>query len=201
MPDYEFRLWNEDNSPMVHSFVRSAYSAGKYAFVADYVRFWALYNFGGIYLDTDMYVIRDFSPLLETNFFGGWETPMATPAELRNDADCNISCGVLGARAFGVEIKEILDEYDKLLFSEDDRDKLVVPRIITPILMKHKESITIYPYDYFYPLPFYNRFEKDKMHYNTLNTYAVHLWNLSWVPLWEQYLSRLIRRVKKIFNK
>ena len=41
-PDYEFYLWNETNSPMDVAFVKEAYSAKKYAFVSDYVRFWAL---------------------------------------------------------------------------------------------------------------------------------------------------------------
>ena len=76
LSDYEFCFWNEQtcatyaeqhhlSNPMEHPFVQSAYKAQKYAFVADYVRFWALYHIGGIYLDTDMYVLRSFTPLLQ----------------------------------------------------------------------------------------------------------------------------------------
>lgn len=47
-PDYEIREWNEDNSPMDIRWMRDAYKHRKYAFVADYARFYALYNEGGV---------------------------------------------------------------------------------------------------------------------------------------------------------
>lgn len=60
LPDYEFKLWNEDtfNINEATSFVREAYEAKYYAFVSDYVRFYVLKEFGGIYLDTDVEVLR-----------------------------------------------------------------------------------------------------------------------------------------------
>ena len=72
LPEYEIILWNEENSPMKIPFVRDAYKAKKYAFVADYVRIWAVYTYGGIYMDTDMLVIRPMGELLEKLelFFG-----------------------------------------------------------------------------------------------------------------------------------
>ena len=65
LPDYEIMLWNEASFDITSSqYVRAAYSAGKYAFVSDYVRLWALKQYGGIYFDTDMEVTRNFSHLL-----------------------------------------------------------------------------------------------------------------------------------------
>lgn len=74
MPDYELKLWNEDNFD-VNSipFVAQAYQEKKWAFVADYVRFYALYNEGGIYLDTDVEVFKRLDPFLHNPFFAGTE--------------------------------------------------------------------------------------------------------------------------------
>lgn len=204
MPDYEFCLWNEQNSPMEHPFVHSAYKAKKYAFVADYVRFWALYNYGGVYLDTDMYVLRNFDDLLNTRFFCAWELPSTiettedTPS--RKDWKNTISCGALGACALRVEVKAILDEYDSMVFDAENLDSYIVPRIITPILVKHKEKITIYPYDYFYAHPFSNRMEHNFIKYATNNTYAIHLWEMSWLPWYKKLLRQIIIDIKVIIR-
>ena len=190
MPDYEFHLWNEQNSPMEHPYVQLAYKAKKYAFVADYVRFWALYNYGGIYLDTDMYVLRSFNPLLDAIFFCGKELPQSD----------TISCGVLGACFLCAETQRILDVYDRLLFDENRLDDYIVPRIITPILMKHKENITIYPYDYFYAFPFSKRMERDFMKYCTGNSYAMHLWEISWYPWYKKIIRQVVIEIKRLLR-
>lgn len=76
-PDYELVLWNE-NSFDINStnFVRQAYSQNAYAFVSDYVRAYALYSFGGIYLDTDFEILNDeFKYIVENNYpLLGFET-------------------------------------------------------------------------------------------------------------------------------
>ena len=65
MPDYEYKLWNEDNFD-VNSvpYVKEAYEARKFAFVTDYVRLYALYTEGGIYMDTDVEVLKPYDDLL-----------------------------------------------------------------------------------------------------------------------------------------
>lgn len=206
--DYEFCLWNEDScaayaaahnlpNPMEHPFVKGAYVAKKYAFVADYVRFWALYHCGGVYLDTDMYVVRSFDDLLDAEFFCGWET-----AEGNADTEVEriVSCGALGACALGACARDILAKYDTLEFDENRLDKFIVPRIITPIILQHSEA-AIYPYDYFYPLPYNERFVWQKMKYNTSNTYAVHLWDISWGKWQAKMRDQLMFILKKILRK
>ena len=129
LSDYEFCFWNEQTcatyaaehhlpNPMEHPFVQSAYRVQKYAFVADYVRFWALYHIGGIYLDTDMYVLRPFDALLQAQFFCGWETATEDAAGQCTPAatDSTVSCGALGACALGACARDILNRYDELLF-------------------------------------------------------------------------------------
>ena len=207
MPDYELMLWNEQNSPMDHPFVRSAYEAKKYAFVADYVRFWALYNYGGVYLDTDMYVLKSFDDLLDAKFFGGWETPMSATTDNASapKAEGTVSCGALGACALGacalgVETKEILDKYDSMVFDVKNLDSYIIPRVITPILLKHKDEIKIYPYDYFYAFPFDKRMEHDFMKYATENSYAMHLWDLSWYPWYKKIIRQIVIEIKKLLR-
>lgn len=93
LPEYEFRLWNEDTFDLENActFVREAYENRQYAFVADYVRFYALYNYGGIYLDTDVELINSIpDSILNDNLVlvlddGGYisgSTIMSTPKSL-----------------------------------------------------------------------------------------------------------------------
>lgn len=188
-PDYEFYLWNESNSPMHETFVQEAYTAKKYAFVSDYVRFWALLKHGGIYMDTDMYVIKSMNNLLENSCFFGFET----------SENKVLSCGVIGCEVNNEFIKLIIDKYHVLHFSVSELHNLVLPRVITPIYEKfeNKNYIKIYPYDYFYPFPYEKRDEiANFMDFATKNTYAIHLWNLSWVSSFDKIVSKIIKSVK-----
>ena len=65
LPDYEFRLWDTARFD-VHSlpWTKEAFEAKKYAFAADYIRLYALYQFGGIYLDSDVLLYKSFDDLL-----------------------------------------------------------------------------------------------------------------------------------------
>lgn len=205
LSDYEFCLWNEETcanyaaahnlpNPMEHPFVVGAYAAKKYAFVADYVRFWALYHCGGVYLDTDMYVVRGFDDLLDAEFFCGWETAEGTAD---TEVERIVSCGALGACALGACAREILAKYDTLTFDANHLDKFIVPRIITPIIIKQSDA-RIYEYDYFYPFPFAKRMEKDFMRYKTDATYAIHLWDISWYPWYKKIIRQIVIEIKKI---
>lgn len=74
MPEYEIKEWNEDNFDInINNYVYEAYMAKKYAFVSDYARLFALYTEGGIYLDTDIEVLKSFDDLLYNKSFVGWE--------------------------------------------------------------------------------------------------------------------------------
>ena len=205
LSDYEFCLWNEDScaayaaahnlpNPMEHPFVKGAYTARKYAFVADYVRFWALYHCGGVYLDTDMYVVKSFDDLLDAEFFCGWETAEGTAD---TEVERIVSCGALGACALGACARDILAKYDTLTFDADHLDKFVVPRIITPIVLL-QENIVIYPYDYFYPFPYEKRQETNFIRYQTKFTYVIHLWDLSWKPWYQRWMGNIVRIYKTI---
>ena len=68
LPDYEFMLWNFDTFDIDESiWVKEAFENKKYAFAADYIRLFAVYNYGGIYLDKDVELLKSFDPFLELN--------------------------------------------------------------------------------------------------------------------------------------
>ena len=81
MPDYEFILWDTHKFDINSvPFVKQAYDAGKFATAADYIRLYAIYNDGGIYFDTDVYVLKKFDDLLSYNFFSSLERDLETVA-------------------------------------------------------------------------------------------------------------------------
>lgn len=73
LPDYEILVWTKDNYDLtVNAWVKEAYSAKKYAFVSDFARFDLLYRYGGIYLDTDIEILKNLDPLLHHKAFAGF---------------------------------------------------------------------------------------------------------------------------------
>jgi len=194
LDSYEIVLWNEENSPLQVPFVVQAYNAQKYAFVSDYVRFWALFRYGGIYFDTDMYVVKSFDNLLENKCFFGWETSESK----------SISCGVIGAEPGHPFILSILDYYKSLNFSKGLLSDFIVPRIVS-ICYEHytlKEEIEILPYHYFYSFPYSEKENVKKfMNYCTDDSYAIHLWNISWGKTLHKFRDKIIYYSQRFYKK
>ena len=108
-PDFEIIEWNEDNFDVnCNDYVREAYESKKYAFVTDYVRLYVLYNYGGIYMDTDVEVLKPLDPFLEHPAFSGFENNDSVPT------------GIMAARKKNKWIKDLLNEYNDLKFIKED---------------------------------------------------------------------------------
>ena len=74
-PNYQIMVWNENNFDVnICDYTKEAYEAKQYAFVSDYVRLYALYNYGGIYFDTDYEVFKNFEDLLTADLTLGFES-------------------------------------------------------------------------------------------------------------------------------
>ena len=180
-PDAKIIEWNESNYD-VHKnpYIAEAYEQGKYAFVADYMRFDILYNQGGVYMDTDVELLKDIEPLTKESFMGFERDGEVAPGLIMN--------------AFGGEalIKEILDYYDAQ--ESFTTDKTVVD-ITTEILVKHglkqdgtKQTVAgfiIYPTEYFNPKG--GDYGKEKI---TENTYSIHHYEASWKSPLDQLIMR-----------
>lgn len=188
--EWEYKLWSEDNLPdevMRHSYVLHMYSQKKWAFVSDYIRFWILERKGGIYLDTDTEVLKDFEDLLEHGAFFG------------KTKDSMTAAGVIGAVPGHQCIKDVLSVYDKDVNPSVGRTS---PHTVTKVLRDNNyEDVVVYDYQYFNPCD-----DGEKCTPNKLKlAYANNHWAESWVPYASiRKLLRkfgLIRIYKKIISK
>ncbi len=175
LPDYELKLWNETNSPMEHRYVQKMYQQKKWAFVADYIRFFVLEREGGIYLDTDTEVLKSFNDLLNQGAFFGQTKDGVTAA------------GVIGAVPQAPVIKDILSVYD----SDTKYDTVrTSPRTVTEVLTaKSYAEVIVYGYQYFNPCDDGEECTADKLKL----AYTKNHWAESWVPV--ANFRKILRRV------
>lgn len=180
LPEYEIKEWNESNFDInINNFVYEAYNGKKWAFVSDYCRLWVLYNYGGIYLDTDMEVIKPLDGLLENTAFGGIE-------ETENIKHINMA--IWGCKKKDRFIECVLNKYNNMNFLDykDDLFKLAIPHIITETAIemgidknklegKFFNETCIYPKMYFYPKA--HSWEEVKI---SKETYTIHHYDGSW---------------------
>ena len=181
MPTWQFKLWSEDNFDIASApqYVREAYEAKKYAFVSDYVRLWALEQEGGVYLDTDVEVLRSFGPLLNDTAFIGLEESLALLPG---------TC-VMGCEAHCQWVKDMIATYEdaKFLLEDGSMDMTTnVQRLGQKMVedgLQHKREmqylpqwgLRIYTHDYFSPITSTRVMRKSK------NTYCIHRFAGSWV--------------------
>lgn len=109
LPDYEFKLWNQDNFDLeLFPYAKEAYENRKFAFVTDVVRLYALYYEGGVYMDTDVEVLKSYDPFLHHHAFSGFETNKTFPT------------GTMAAEKGSIWAKELLDDYNNRHFVKED---------------------------------------------------------------------------------
>lgn len=193
MPDYQVMRWDETNFD-VHCtlWTSQAYLEKKYAFVSDYVRLLALYNFGGIYLDTDVLIKKSLNPFLEYKAFTGFES------------NNKLTSAVIGAEKEFPLIKEFLDTYiDKNFINTDgqinnEANVVMMTKICEKYGLKTDntfqivQNMHIFPSTYFCPLDFW-------MNKNfTENTYAIHYFDASWLD--ENTKNRIQRERRTIYK-
>lgn len=195
LPDYEIIEWNEDNFDVnIIPYTAQAYSAKKYAFVSDYARFYILYQFGGLYFDTDVEVIKPLDDIIKRGAFMGVEV----------DCKTNPGLGLGVAPGLGL-YKEILDYYHQLSFLDSNGYQIpgTVVMHTTNVLKRHglKQSdeiqevagVWIYPCDYFNPLN--EALGKLEL---TENSRSIHWYAKSWIDkrsLRKAKLGRILRRI------
>ena len=129
LPDYEVMLWDTNRFDLESSiWVKQAFEKKKYAFAADYIRFYALYNYGGIYLDSDVEVLKSFDDLLDLPYFIGAEKAQTPEA------------AIIGAEKGCDWIKQCLDYYENRCFIKEDGslDIKKLPEIMVEQISKFK---------------------------------------------------------------
>ena len=196
-PDFEIREWNEDNCDyLAMPFMAEAYAAKKYAFVSDVMRLVVLEQYGGVYFDTDVEVLRDISPLLGDEGFIGFENDQYVASGL-----------TIAAEAHHPVIQAMIEEYKKLHFAGADGSVTPVgcPHLNTDVMERFGlvrngqeqvvAGIHVYPADWFNPLDSVTG-KLNKTEY----TYSIHWYSMSWLPKRTQIrakVGRIWRRITK----
>ncbi len=197
-PDFEISEWNEDNCDyLAMPFMMEAYAAKKYAFVSDVMRLIVLEQYGGVYFDTDVELVRDLAPLMDDEGFIGFE----------NDQYVNSGQGIAAMPHHPV-VQAMIEEYRKLHFTSADGTINAVgcPHLNTDVMERcglvrnGKEQrvagIHVYPAEFFNPLDSVTgKLTK------TENTYSIHWYSMSWLPKSVQIRSRMGRMVRRIMKE
>lgn len=196
LPDYEIRKWDFKRFPKEKSdWVREAFDKKKYAFAADYIRNYALYHEGGIYLDSDVEVLKSFDPLLHLPYFMDFE-----------NGSGRIDAGVMGSEAGNPMFGKMLDYYEDRHFVKPDGslDTTPLPYILNDVLGQSYDIkeikdvadfdasqgvVSVLPYDFFSPIHIEHRELQ-----STDRTIAIHRFVASWVP-WYKKIKRAVKKI------
>lgn len=200
-PGYEIKEWNESNYDFSkNEYMRQAYEAKKWGFVPDYARLDIIYNYGGIYLDTDVEIIKSFDEMLNFDAFIGFENT-------GND-EYFLNCGQgFGAAPHNEIIKEARDIYDNISFKNDDGTLNLTPspHYTTQTLVKNGlkrdnkdqviNNVKIFSSDVLCPKAFLTG--KIKI---TKRTVSIHHFTASWLD--DQIKKELDKqsKIKRVFG-
>lgn len=177
LPDYEIIEWNEDNFDInSNQYLKEAYENKKYAFASDYIRLAVLYEYGGIYLDTDVEVLKSFDDFLNLNAFTCFES------------NGYFTTAVIGAKKKNKWINDMLNAYKNLKFIKGNGQFDLTTNVARmSALTKEKyglkseniyqnlDAIVVYPNDFFSP----KDWNTGKI-YITENTCTIHHFSASW---------------------
>lgn len=153
LPDFEIKIWTREMALETNIiYVREAISVCKWAFAADVIRLWAVYHEGGVYMDSDIYILQRFDTFMENKlaFFQEYHESMLCKYSTFNRLDergknlssSNIKgCGIQAAFFMGEPgnpvLKEMLDYYMGRHFIQDDNTfdiQLISPDVYAKIL-------------------------------------------------------------------
>ncbi len=195
-PDYTIIEWNEDNFDISSAplYVRQAYEAKKWAFATDYIRLRILYDNGGIYMDTDVELIRSPELLLNNRVYFGFEY------------DYRVASGLgCGAEKHAPILLELMAMYETkpFILPDGSKDQTWNSLKETEVLTKHglvpdgheqllENTIHIYPEEYLHPFRW-----GDKAPRLTEKTISIHWYDHSW---WDNYLVTRLFRSKAAYK-
>lgn len=174
LPDYELMLWDlnrfDINSTL---WTKQAFEAKKYAFAADYIRLFAVYTYGGIYLDMDVEVVKSFNSLLDRDYILGFEKSNG------------IEAGIFGGEKGSYWLKDCLDYYKgrSFVMSDNKYDTLPLPNIMYQCMSKYINSMEILPNEYLTAKSY-----ETGIITTTNNTYSIHHFAGSWLSEEEKFV-------------
>lgn len=200
-PDCEIIEWNETNYDVTkNKYMHEAYQAKRWSFVSDYARLDIVCEHGGVYLDTDVELVRPIDDLLDGNGFIGFEIPVD------NAYTVNTGQG-FGAKPQDSVVSAMLKQYDTLRFVQEDgthnlqpcpyynTKALVEMGLIPDNTQQTIDNMTVYPTEFFCPVNWHTK--KCNV---TSNTFSVHHFNASWLTDAEKKKRRRQRRIDQIVH-
>lgn len=198
-PDYEIVEWNENNFDVhSHPFTHQAYEAKKWAFVSDYARLYIVYNEGGIYLDTDVEIVKSLDPLLDNEAYIGFEG--------KEYVNTGSGFGAVKGHRF---LYENMKAYDtESVLDEKGNFKGISCPVYTTALLKENGlcdddgtvqsvcGVTVYPCDRFCPYDYITGVMN-----MTDNTYSIHMYSMTWIGKAQVIKSKITRVFHRLFGK
>lgn len=191
LPEYEIKEWNETNFDLHYNdYVWQAYQNKKWAFITDVVRLYALVNEGGIYMDTDVEVLKPLDSILQFDAVSGFED------------DAQIPTGLMASIPHQPMFEELLHEYDTLPFVKPNGTLDLTTNVVRItnactrygfIPNNQQQTIngfTLLPKDYLCPKSII-----DGKIYLTGNTLTIHHFAGSWASPWRQALTKSITKI------
>lgn len=177
LPDYQIHEWNESNSPMESPYMRIAYRNQLWSKSSNLVRLYAVYVEGGIYLDTDVQVVKSLTPLLDNPCFLGFQQ--------EHEGSDWVNVAVIGAvkghpfiQALAYCVVESLLRMRQFSCIPETTTRLLRKAGLKEYGMQVINDVMLYPLEYFYPYPWNGQFSSECI---TSNTHCVHHWQASWV--------------------
>lgn len=198
LPEYEIKEWNEDNFDVYKfPYAKEALENRKFAFVTDVVRLYVLYTEGGIYMDTDVEVLKPLDRFLVHHAFSGFES------------DTGVPTGIMGAEKGSLWAKENLDYYSQnrhFVMEDGTLDITTNVKIITDYMVSKGLSldnnyqdfpdlITMYPKDFFSP----KSWRTGKI-CCTENTHTIHHFAGSWESNKKKIQQKLVRPIAALIG-
>lgn len=198
LKDYKFMEWNEKNFDFSSSeFSKEAYENKKWAFVSDYARLYALYNYGGIYLDTDIEIVKKFDDLLN-------EAKLI----LSHESERSLCTAAIISNKNNNLIGDFLEQYKKIKFITDGKMQMRPNSELILDFLKQRYCDIKYDCENNYidlrVLPQTYLCGKNIFNYKLLktdNTYCIHQLDASWYSPGHKFLKKCKKIVRSIFNK
>lgn len=188
-PDYEIKRWDESNFDVnSHPFMKAAYEAKAWAFVSDYARLKVVYDNGGIYLDTDVELLKNTDFLLENQCYIGIQQP---------ESLCTTGLG-FGAQKSSPVVQKMMECYDSISFTDQEKNTFACPWLNDRVIrslgkisnedVTYLNEVTVYPPRFFDPLSTGNT-------KNLLcdDTVSIHHYAATWAGNKQKWKRKLIR--------